>query len=220
MKIAISGASGKTGFRIAEEAAKSGFKIRLLVRQNSKLPNSISTEDQAIISLSNEESLDKGLSGCNSLIIATGAKPSIDLTGPARIDAFGVQKQIESCKRVGVKRVILVSSLCAGRLIHPLNLFGLILIWKRLGERSLENSNLDWTVIRPGGLNENEENLDREIVRFSGPDVQQDAYIPRRLVARCCIDTLKVPNSIGKIIEIASGSDNKRLRMEDALQML
>jgi uncharacterized protein YbjT (DUF2867 family) len=220
MKIAISGASGKTGFRIAEEAVKSGFEIRLLVRQNSKLPNSISAEDQAIISLSNEETLDKGLSGCNSLIIATGAKPSIDLTGPARIDAFGVQKQIESCKRVGIKRVILVSSLCAGRLIHPLNLFGLILIWKRLGERSLENSNLDWTVIRPGGLNENEENLDREIVRFSGPDVQQDAYIPRRLVARCCIDTLKVPSSIGKIIEITSGSDNKRLRMEDALQML
>mgnify|MGYP003956616347 CR=1 FL=1 len=220
MKIAISGASGKTGFRIAEEAVKSGFEIRLLVRQNSKLPNSISAEDQAIISLSNDETLDKGLSGCNSLIIATGAKPSIDLTGPARIDAFGVQKQIESCKRVGVKRVILVSSLCAGRLIHPLNLFGLILIWKRLGERSLENSNLDWTVIRPGGLNENEENLDREIVRFSGPDVQQDAYIPRRLVARCCIDTLKVPNSIGKIIEITSGSDNKPLRMEDALQML
>jgi len=220
MKIAISGASGKTGFRIAEEAVKSGFEIRLLVRQNSKLPNSISAEDQAIISLSNEETLDKGLSGCNSLIIATGAKPSIDLTGPARIDAFGVQKQIESCKRVGVKRVILVSSLCAGRLIHPLNLFGLILIWKRLGERSLENSNLDWTVIRPGGLNENEENLDREIVRFSGPDVQQDAYIPRRLVARCCIDTLKVPISIGKIIEITSGSDNKPLRMEDALQML
>ena len=220
MKIAISGASGKTGFRIAEEAVKSGFEIRLLVRQNSKLPNSISAEDQAIISLSNEETLDKGLSGCNSLIIATGAKPSIDLTGPARIDAFGVQKQIESCKRVGIKRVILVSSLCAGRLIHPLNLFGLILIWKRLGERSLENSNLDWTVIRPGGLNENEENLDREIVRFSGPDVQQDAYIPRRLVALCCIDTLKVPNSIGKIIEITSGSDNKPLRMEDALQML
>ena len=220
MKIAISGASGKTGFRIAEEAVKSGFEIRLLVRQNSKLPNSISAEDQAIISLSNDETLDKGLSGCDSLIIATGAKPSIDLTGPARIDAFGVQKQIESCKRVGVKRVILVSSLCAGRLIHPLNLFGLILIWKRLGERSLENSNLDWTVIRPGGLNENEENLDREIVRFSGPDVQQDAYIPRRLVARCCIDTLKVPSSIGKIIEITSDSDNKRLRMEDALQML
>ena len=58
-----------------------------------------------------------------------------------------------------LNRVVLVSSLCAGKLIHPLNLFGLILIWKRLGERSLQKSGLDWTVIRPGGLNENETNL-------------------------------------------------------------
>ena len=27
---------------------------------------------------------------------------------------------------------------CAGRWLHPLNLFGLILVWKRLGERCLE----------------------------------------------------------------------------------
>ena len=32
-------------------------------------------------------------------------------------------------KEMGIKRVILVSSLCAGKLLHPLNLFGLILIW-------------------------------------------------------------------------------------------
>ena len=220
MKVAISGASGKTGYRIAEEALNSGFKTRLLVRQESKLPVSIDSEDKAIISLSNDKVLDHALKGCDSLIIATGAKPSIDLTGPARIDAFGVQKQIESCERVGVKRVILVSSLCAGRWIHPLNLFGLILIWKRLGERSLENSNLDWTVIRPGGLNEKEDNLDREFIRFTGPDVQQDAYIPRRLVARCCVEALKVPSSIGKIIEITSGSDIKPLAMEEALKVL
>ncbi len=218
MKLAISGASGKTGFRIAEEAKKSGLDIRLLTRQTSKLPSSIASCEQQIISLSNKNTLDKALNGCNSLIIATGAKPSIDLTGPARIDALGVQRQIESCKRVGVKRVILVSSLCAGRLIHPLNLFGLILIWKRIGERTLEQSDLDWTVIRPGGLNEREESLEQEFVRFTGPDRQQDAYIPRRLVARCCIEALKTPSSIGQIIEITSSSNVEPLKMEEAIK--
>ncbi|MFL0729692.1 MAG: NAD(P)H-binding protein, partial [Prochlorococcus sp.] len=38
MKLVISGASGKTGYRIAEEAVKAGHKVRLLVRSNSKLP--------------------------------------------------------------------------------------------------------------------------------------------------------------------------------------
>ena len=32
-----------------------------------------------------------------------------------------------------------------------LNLFGLILVWKRVGEQALEASGLDWTVIRPEG---------------------------------------------------------------------
>ena len=111
-----------------------------------------------------------------------------------------------------------MSSLCAGRLIHPLNLFGLILIWKRIGERTLEQSDLDWTVIRPGGLNEREESLEQEFVRFTGPDRQQDAYIPRRLVARCCIEALKTPSSIGQIIEITSSSNVEPIKMEEAIK--
>jgi len=35
MNIAISGASGKTGFRIAEEAVKKGLKVRQIIRKNS-----------------------------------------------------------------------------------------------------------------------------------------------------------------------------------------
>ena len=42
MRLAISGASGKTGYRIAEEAKAAGYDIRLLVRTNSKLPESFS----------------------------------------------------------------------------------------------------------------------------------------------------------------------------------
>ena len=220
MKIAISGASGKTGYRVAEEALANGLEVRLLTRKESKLPESLTNCEKAIISLSDKQSLDNALKGCEGLIIATGAKPSIDLTGPARIDAFGVASQVESSKRVGIKRLILVSSLCAGRWLHPLNLFGLILIWKRMGEKSLETSSLDWTVIRPGGLNEREDNLNNEFIRFTGPDIQQDAYIPRRLVARSCIEAIKTPSSIGKIIEVTSSSDEKPLSMKEALESL
>ena len=46
--------------------------------------------------------------------------------------------------------------LCAGRWLHPLNVFGLILVWKRLGEQCLAQSGLDWTLVRPGGLSEND----------------------------------------------------------------
>ena len=93
MKVAISGASGKTGYRIAEEAIAAGYEVRLLIRDSSHLPQSLIEAEKYIISLSDQKTLDIALEDCDALIIATGARPSIDLTGPARIDALGVQKQ-------------------------------------------------------------------------------------------------------------------------------
>ena len=215
--IAITGASGKTGFRIAEELMVHGDRPRLLVRSSSVIPDSLMNADQVRLSLQDPIALDSALKGVDALVIATGARPSIDLLGPMRVDAWGVRAQVESCLRVGVTRVILVSSLCAGRWRHPLNLFGLILVWKRIGEQALENSGLDWTVIRPGGLSEREETLEEEGVYWSGPDQQENDSIPRRLVARCCLEALNTPASIGRILEVTSSVSRPVISLPDAL---
>ena len=218
--IAISGASGKTGFRIAEELMAYGDHPRLLMRSSSVIPNTLMNAEQVRLSLQDPNALDSALKGVDALVIATGARPSIDLFGPMRVDAWGVRSQVDSCLRVGVSRVILVSSLCAGRWRHPLNLFGLILVWKRIGEQALENSGLDWTVIRPGGLSEREETLEEEGVYWSGPDQQESNSIPRRLVARCCLEALNTPASIGRILEVTSSASQPITSLPDALMSI
>ncbi len=215
--VAVSGASGRTGFRVAEEVVRAGGQARLLLRPASTLPESLEACEQHRLDLTDDVSLDQALRDVDSLVIATGARPSIDLSGPMRVDAWGVRRQVESCRRVGVSRVVLVSSLCAGRWRHPLNLFGLILVWKRVGERALETSGLDWTVIRPGGLSERDQDLEREAIRWSGPDQQESDSIPRRLVARCCVEALQTPASIGRIVEITSSEELEPVAMADAL---
>tara|TARA_Y100001968_G_scaffold69693_1_gene60823 strand:+ start:4762 stop:5430 length:669 start_codon:yes stop_codon:yes gene_type:complete len=218
MKIAISGASGKTGFRIAEESISAGYTTKLLIRKSSTLPDSLNKCSKQIINLSKKTDLDNALKGNDALVIATGARPSIDLTGPAKIDALGVIQQIQSCKRVGIKRVVLVSSLCTGKLFHPLNLFGLILIFKRIGEENLENSGLNWTIVRPGGLNEKEEGINEERILYTQKNKQEEGNVPRRLVAITCIDALKEKSSIGKIIEITSSKEHSKTTMKKAIQ--
>ena len=219
MKIAITGASGKTGYRISEEALKKGFKVRQIIRKNSKVSEKLKSLETIRVSLGNKEELDKALKDIDALIIATGARASLDLTGPAKVDALGVFRQLESCKRLGIKRVILVSSLCTGKLFHPLNLFGLILIWKKIGENFLRNSSFEWTIIRPGGLKENED-IKLENINYSKEDTQINGSIPRRLVAKCCIDSLKNDASINKIIEVTSSNDNKKISFKKAMQMI
>ncbi len=219
MKIAITGASGKTGYRISEEAVKKGYKVRQIIRKNSKVSEGLKNLETIRVSLDKKEDLDKALKDIDALVIATGARASLDLTGPVKVDALGVYRQLQSCKRVGIKRVILVSSLCTGKLFHPLNLFGLILIWKKIGENFLQNSNFEWTIIRPGGLKENED-IKSEKINYSKEDTQIKGSISRRLVAKCCIDSLKNNDSINKIIEVTSSVDNKKISFKKAMQMI
>ena len=215
--VAISGASGKTGYRIAEEVQARGDQARLLLRPQSELPGSLAGADQRRLSLMDPHALDAALEGVDALVIATGARPSVDLTGPMRVDAWGVQRQVDSCRRVGVRRVVLVSSLCAGRWQHPLNLFGLILVWKRVGEQTLEESGLDWTIVRPGGLSEREDHLESEGILYTSADQQQSNSIPRRLVARCCVEALHTPASIGQVIEVTSSSEQPVVGLAQAI---
>jgi len=207
MLLAVTGASGKTGWRLVEEAQARGHRVRAIVRPDSVLPPGLAGAEVVRLAFSQSEALRQALAGCDALLIATGARPSPNLAGPLQVDALGVRQQIQAAQQVGLRRVVLVSSLCAGRWFHPLNLFGLILVWKGVGEESLAQSGLDWTVVRPGGLSEREENLDRQGILFSGPGQQESSSIPRRLVARVCLDALETPAAIGRIVEITSSPE-------------
>jgi len=222
--VAVTGASGKTGWRVVDEALRQGLGVRAIVRPGSVLPAALAEAERqgqlAVqrLELGQTEALHAALSGCDALVIATGARPSVDLAGPLKVDAFGVRDQIRACQAVGLRRVVLVSSLCAGRWQHPLNLFGLILVWKRLGESWLEQSGLEWTVIRPGGLSEDDSRTDREGVVFSGADQQERDSIPRRLVARVCLEALATPASVGRIIEITSSPEQSPQSLRNWLE--
>ena len=222
-RLAVTGASGKTGWRVVDEALQRGLPVRAIVRPHSVLPPSLAKAEQQgdlevkRLDLQTAEALHHALSGCTALVIATGARPSINLAGPLQVDAFGVRAQLSACKAVGLQRVVLVSSLCAGRWRHPLNLFGLILVWKRLGERWLEMSGLDWTVVRPGGLSEDDSRSGQEGIVFSAADQQQSSSIPRRLVAQVCLDALAEPAASGRIIEITSSTQQPRCSLAEWL---
>jgi uncharacterized protein YbjT (DUF2867 family) len=220
-RLAVSGASGKTGWRVVQEALRQGLAVRALVRPGSQLPEGLEGAEVVRLNLGDTEALHRALEGIDALVIATGARPSIDLTGPLQVDALGVRRQIAACQAVGLQRVVLVSSLCAGRWRHPLNLFGLILVWKRVGERWLEQSGLQWTVVRPGGLSEREEGLEpgqeQEGVVYSDADQQESNSIPRRLVARVCVEALHTPAAAGRIIEITSSKSQPPQALDDWL---
>lgn len=81
---------------------------------------------------------------------------------PEKVDYWGQKKQIDFAKKLGVKHIVLVSSMGGLDPDNFLNSIGKdrmtgegngdILIWKRKAERYLCVSGLQYTVIHPGGL--------------------------------------------------------------------
>ena len=78
-----------------------------------------------------------------------------------QVDNFGTVNLVDACRKVGVTRFILVSSILVngaamGQILNPayifLNVFGLTLIAKLQAENYIRKSGINYTIIRPGGL--------------------------------------------------------------------
>lgn len=68
---------------------------------------------------------------------------------------------VDACQKSGVARLVLISSIltngaATGQIFNPvyilLNLLGLTLVAKLQAEKYLRKSDIDYTIIRPGGL--------------------------------------------------------------------
>jgi uncharacterized protein YbjT (DUF2867 family) len=147
------------------------------------------------------ESLNAALGDSTVLLCATGAKPSFDPTGPYKVDYEGTKNLVDAAKTKGIEHFVLVSSLCVSQLFHPLNLFWLILMWKKQAEEYIQKSGLTYTIVRPGGL-KNEDNSDAIVMQSA--DTLFDGSIPRQKVAEVAVESLFELAARNKVVEVVA----------------
>jgi nucleoside-diphosphate-sugar epimerase len=78
-----------------------------------------------------------------------------------QVDNFGTVNLVEACRKAGVTRFVLVSSILVngaamGQILNPayivLNLLGLTLAAKLQAEKHIRRYGINYTIVRPGGL--------------------------------------------------------------------
>ncbi|MDF0552429.1 SDR family oxidoreductase [Kamptonema sp. UHCC 0994] len=205
MKAFVAGATGQTGCRIVKELIKRNIPVRALVRNLETAREILPPEAELVTGdVLNAASLPELIGDCTVLLCATGAKPSFDPTGPYKVDYEGTKNLVDAAKIKGIEHFVLVTSLCVSNFFHPLNLFWLILVWKKQAEEYLQKSGLTYTIVRPGGL-KNEDNTDAIVMESA--DKLSDGSIPRTKVAQVCVEALFQPASRNKIVEIVAKSE-------------
>jgi uncharacterized protein YbjT (DUF2867 family) len=203
MKAFVAGATGETGQRIVRLLVQRGIPVKALVRDAVKARTMLPIEvELAQGDVSDREAIRLALADCTVLLSATGARPSLDPTGPYKVDYEGTKNLIDAAKTSGIEHFVMVSSLCTSQFFHPLNLFWLILHWKKQAEEYLQQSGLVYTIVRPGGL-KNEDADDRPLV-MAGADALSEGNVPRLKVAETCVEALFQPGARNKIVEIVA----------------
>ena len=205
MKAFVAGATGETGRRIVQQLVDRGIPVRAFVRDIQAAQTTLPTGIELVTGdLMNVESLKMAIGDSTVLFSATGARPSFDPTGPYKVDYEGTKNLVDASKATGIEQFVMVSSLCTSKFFHPLNLFWLILVWKKQGEDYLRNSGLTYTIVRPGGL-KNEDNADSIVM--SSQDTLSEGSIPRTKVAQVCVEAIFQPSARNKIVEIVATPD-------------
>lgn len=202
MRVLVVGATGQTGRHIVKQLIDKSVPVKALVRNIEQAEEILPPETELVKGdVLKPETIKNALSDCSVLICATGASPSFNPTGPYQVDYQGTKNLVDASKAKGVEHFVLISSLCVSKFFHPLNLFWLILYWKKQAESYIQRSGLTYTIVRPGGL-KNEDNSDHIVM--SNADTLFDGSIPRSKVAQVCVEALTQSAARSKIIEIVA----------------
>lgn len=157
MKVAVIGANGQIGQHTIKKLQEDkNHEAIAIVRKKEQ---QAAFEKQGVISklADLEESVDSiadAIKGAEGVVFTAGSGGK---TGPDKtltIDLDGAIKTIEAAEKVGIKRFIMVSAFQANNREFFSAVEGMkpYYIAKHYADEFLKTSNLDYTIIRPGGL--------------------------------------------------------------------
>jgi len=250
-KVLVTGAGGRTGALVFKQLLENkAFSAVGMVRSNKsadKLQKTTkSSADQVLIGdIADKASIEKALSGCDAMIIATSAVPKIKplsiaklfflklfggLIGqkpgrpefywepngsPEQVDWIGQKNQIDAAKKMGVKHVVVISSMGGTQPENFLNTIGKkedgtggdILLWKRKAEKYLIDSGLAYTIVHPGGLiKRTSEGARQKVIMGINDELlkREKRSIPREDVAEVCVQSLLCKSALNRSVDIIS----------------
>ncbi|KAH9749382.1 hypothetical protein KPL70_005361 [Citrus sinensis] len=226
-KIFVAGATGSSGKRIVEQLLAKGFAVKAGVRDLDKAKTTLSKDNPSLQIVKADVTegsakLSEAIGDDSEAVVcATGFQPGWDLFAPWKVDNFGTVNLVEACRKRGVNRFILISSILVngaamGQILNPayifLNVFGLTLIAKLQAEQYIRKSGINYTIIRPGGLR-NEPPTGNIIMETE--DTLYEGTISRDQVAEVAVEALLHPESSYKVVEIISRVDAPKRSYED-----
>ncbi|RJS93755.1 SDR family oxidoreductase [Salinisphaera sp. Q1T1-3] len=201
MHVLVVGANGQIGRRFIHAMQHSQHTVRAMVRdadQSARL-EAIGANEVVVADL--EGDCRSALAGCDAVVFTAGSGAHTPPEKTEDIDRNGAISIIDQAVSAGVRRFLMVSAIKADtpekgpdKMLHYFRAKG-------AADNHLRNSGLEYTIVRPGKLT-NEDGTGHVDIAKS---LNRDGEIPRADVAEVLVMTLDSPNTVGRHFELLSG---------------
>jgi putative NADH-flavin reductase len=160
LNIALFGATGGTGLEVAVQALAQGHTVTALVRNPEKL--TLEHDKLTVVqgNVLDEKSVEQVVAGQDAVIVSLRKTDN----NPDQLVSKGTMHVIDAMQRFGVRRLVVVTAIGVGDSKNNVPLFFKPLMRTILKaayedmerqEEAIRGSDLDWIIVRPGGLTDN-----------------------------------------------------------------
>jgi uncharacterized protein YbjT (DUF2867 family) len=200
VNVVIVGGHGKIGMRLAKLLADRGDSPRGIIRKTEQAGDLEAIGAEPIVLDIENVEIDDAVAGSDAVVFAAGAGAD---SGPARkrtVDHAGAVKLADAAKGHGIRRYLIVSAIGAN---HPERWSDEMKPYyeaKAEADKYVEDSGLDYTIVRPGGLTD-----DPGTGKVDRGDAPGRGTVTRDDVALVLAELLTADNAIGKSFDLLNG---------------
>ncbi|MGY4766124.1 SDR family oxidoreductase [Kribbella sp. CWNU-51] len=205
MRVVIAGGHGQIALRLTKLLAGDGHEVVGLVRNPDHEADLAAAGGQAaVLDLEQADvaAVAGVLAGADVAIFAAGAGPGSGKDRKDTVDRGAAALFADAAEQAGVRRHLQVGSMGADRAdsLHDDEVFTVYLKAKWAAEEDLRSRDLDWTILRPGGLTN-----DAGTGRVKLADKTGSGSISRDDVALVLAGLCDTPAAIGRTLELIAG---------------
>ncbi|MCC2319591.1 NAD(P)H-binding protein [Cellulomonas xiejunii] len=205
MRVVVVGGHGKVARLLAPLLVARGDEVVPLVRRPEHADELAALGTQPVlldIEESDEQDFATAFAGADAVVFAAGAGPDGNAGRKRSVDLEGSLKSQEGARLAGVRRFVQVSAIGVDAPITDdmPAVWAAYVVAKRDADEALRGTDLDWTILRPGGLTD-----DEGTGRVTLGEHVERGQVPRADVAAVVAAVLLEDATIGRQWELVSG---------------
>ncbi|MBY9076752.1 SDR family oxidoreductase [Nocardioides sp. WL0053] len=204
MRVVIAGGHGQIALRLERQLAEAGHEAVGLVRNPDHVPDLEKVGARGVVlDLEQASAADVAavVSGADAVVFAAGGGPNSGAARKDTVDRAAAALLADAAEQAGVRRYLMVSSMGTDQADPDSDqVFQVYLRAKAAADEDLRGRDLDWTIVRPGRLTDDEGT--GSISLDPGSDPRE---IPREDVAAVLLAALGNPATIRRQFTVLTG---------------